>query len=81
MHKKLTTTTDERNHVGRLKAVGPRKISRIVDNPSQPPVTRIDLDSAYAEMARDRKREENALEWAENLFKDLNCETSRDLVG
>jgi hypothetical protein len=33
------------------------------------------LESAYAEMARDKKREKEALDWAEATFKDVAHET------
>ena len=32
------------------------------------------LESAYAEMARDEEREKEALEWAEATFKDIDTE-------
>ena len=34
------------------------------------------LESAYAEMAKDTKREEEAMEWAETIFKDVARETA-----
>ena len=36
---------------------------------------RPDLEAAYAEMAKDRKREKEAIAWAEITFKDVANET------
>ena len=33
------------------------------------------LESAYTEMAQDKQREEEALEWAEVTLKDIGLET------
>ena len=41
----------------------------------RPQVVRPNYESAYAEMAKDKKREKEALEWAEMTFKDLDHET------
>lgn len=70
MHKKLTITVDEEVYEGLYKVIGPRKISRFVENLVRPHVVRPDLESGYAEMARDEKREEEAMVWAENTFRD-----------
>jgi hypothetical protein len=35
---------------------------------------RPDYESAYAEMAKDKERESEALEWAEITFKDMDHE-------
>jgi hypothetical protein len=37
---------------------------------------RPNLDSAYAEMAKDKRREKEALDWAEITFKDVDHETA-----
>jgi hypothetical protein len=39
-------------------------------------VIRPNLESAYAEMAKDKKREKEAIEWAEVTFKDVAHETA-----
>lgn len=75
MQKKLTITIDEEVYEGLRKTIGPRKISNFIQELVRPHVVRPDLDSAYAEMARDEKREEEAMEWAEITFKDLAHET------
>lgn len=76
MQKKLTITVDEDVYEGLYKTVGPRKISKFVQELVRPHVMRPDLESAYAEMAKDKKREKQATEWAEVTFKDVTDETA-----
>ena len=76
MQKKLTITVDEEVYEGLYKTVGPRKISKFVQELVKPHVVRPNLESAYAEMAKDKKREKQATEWAEATFKDINDETA-----
>jgi predicted CopG family antitoxin len=71
MQKKLTITVDEEVYEGLRKTIGPRKISKFIQELVRPYVVRPDLESAYAEMAKDKRREEEALEWAETTFKDV----------
>ncbi|OHB62108.1 MAG: addiction module antitoxin [Planctomycetes bacterium RBG_13_60_9] len=71
MHKKLTITVDEDVYRGLHKVIGPRKISKFVTDLVRPHVVRPDLESAYAQMAKDKRREKEALEWAEATFKDM----------
>ena len=71
MQKKLTITVDEEVYEGLHKTIGPRKISKFVEGLVRPYVVRPDLESAYAQMARDKKREKEAIEWAEMTFKDI----------
>ncbi len=75
MQKKLTVTVSEEVYEGLRKNVGPRKISRFIEELVRPHVIRPNLESAYAAMARDENREREALAWAENTFKDIACET------
>jgi hypothetical protein len=74
MQKKLTITVDEEVYVGLYKIIGPRKISRFVQEIVRPHVVRPNYESAYAKMAKDKKRENEALEWAEITFKDMDHE-------
>jgi len=71
MQKKLTITVDEEVYEGLHERIGRRKISKFVQELVWPYVVRPNLESAYAEMAKDRKREKAATEWAEITFKDL----------
>jgi hypothetical protein len=75
MRKKLTVTIDEEVYKGLHKNIGPRKISKFVEELVRPYVIHPNLESEYAEMAKDKKREKEALEWAEITFKDLDDET------
>ncbi len=75
MQKKLTVTIDEEVYKGLHKTIGPRKISKFIEDLVRPHVIHPNLESAYAAMARDKKREEEALEWAEITFKDVAHET------
>ena len=74
MQKKLTITVDEEVYEGLHKTIGPRKISKFVEDLVRPHVIHPNLESAYADMARDTKREKEALEWAEATFKDTTHE-------
>jgi predicted CopG family antitoxin len=71
MQKKLTITVDEEVYAGLHKIIGPRKISKFIEKLVRPHVVRSNLESAYNQMAKDKKREEKALEWAEATFKDI----------
>jgi len=75
MQKKLTITIDEEVYEGLRKNIGPRKISKFIEELVRPYVIHPDLESAYAEMAKDEKREKEAVEWVEAAFKDLAHET------
>ena len=76
MQKKLTVTVDEEVYKGLHKNIGARKISKFIEELVRPHVLRPNLESAYAEMSRDKSREEKALEWAEVTFKDAGHETA-----
>jgi predicted CopG family antitoxin len=74
MQKKLTITVDEEVYAGLHQVIGPRKISRFIQEIVRPYVVHPDYESAYAEMAKDEARENEALEWAEITFKDMDHE-------
>ncbi|MDP2930039.1 MAG: addiction module antitoxin [bacterium] len=74
MQKKLTITIDEEVYEGLHKTIGHRKISKFIEDLARPHVVRPDLESAYAEMAKDKRREREAMEWAEVTFKDVDDE-------
>jgi len=76
MQKKLTVTVDQEVYEGLHKTIGPRKISKFIEELVRPHVIHPNLEAAYAEMSRDRKREKEALEWAELNFKDANDEAA-----
>jgi predicted CopG family antitoxin len=71
MQKKLTITIDEEVYEGLYNTIGARKISKFVEELVRPHVVRPNLESAYSQMSKDKKREADALEWAETTFKDI----------
>ena len=75
MQKKLTITVDEEIYEGLHRRIGPRKISKFLQDLVRPYVIGPNLESAYAEMAKDKKRENDAIEWAEATFRDIAHET------
>jgi predicted CopG family antitoxin len=74
MQKKLTVTIDEEVYEGLREVIGPRKISRFIEDLVRPHVTKKDIYAAYKEMAADEVRESEALEWVEGTFGDVNYE-------
>ena len=70
MQKKLTITIDEEVYRGLHALVGPRRMSRFIEDLIRPHVAASSLDAAYAEMGRDERREAEALEWAEATLGD-----------
>jgi len=70
MQKKLTITIDEEIYFGLHDVIGPRKISRFIQDLVRPHVVKHELESAYAAMAKDAGREKEALEWTEATFGD-----------
>jgi hypothetical protein len=46
----------------------------------RPHVVRPNLDSAYAEMSRDYKREKDPLEWAEITFKNVEMTWLKEML-
>ncbi len=75
MQKKLTITIDEEVYHGLYETVGPRRISRFIEELVRPYVVNTDLDAAYADMAADEEREAEAYEWTETLIGDVGDET------
>jgi hypothetical protein len=74
MQKKLTVTIDEEVYDGLRAVIGPRKISRFIEELVRPHVVKKNMYAAYKEMAADQVRESEALEWAEGTFGDVNHE-------
>ena len=74
MQKKLTVTIDAEVYEGLRKVIGPRKISRFIEDLVRPHVIKKDMYAAYKEMAADQVRESEALEWAEATCGDVNDE-------
>ena len=75
MQKKLTITVSKEVYDGLYAKVGPRAISRFIDNLARPHVVDQERDEAYKGMAEDEQRELSADEWTENLISDIADET------
>lgn len=71
MRKKLTLSIDKRVYAGLHEVIGPRKISKFIEDLVRPHVIRDDLEAAYAAMAKDKDREKEALGWAEASCSSL----------
>jgi len=71
MQKKLTITINEEVYLGLHKVIGPRKISKFVEELVRPHVIKHELESAYKKMANDKVREKEALEWSEAVLGDI----------
>lgn len=76
MQKKLTLTIDEDVYNGLRTVIGPRKISQFVEDLVRPHVVKRELYDGYRDMAADRVRETEALEWAESTCGDVSHEES-----
>ncbi len=74
MQRKLTVTINEEVYDGLRTIIGPRKISRFIEELVRPHVIKKDMYAAYKEMSTDSVRESEAIDWAEGVFGDLNDE-------
>ena len=70
MLRKLTITVDEDVYLGLRNRIGPRKISRFLNDLAKPLVTDDALLGGYRAMAMDGLREAEAQEWVESLIGD-----------
>lgn len=75
MQKKLTITLEEEIYEGLHQVIGPRRISRFIEDLVRPYVLHPDLEAGYQAMAEDEAREAEALEWAEALVGEVADET------
>lgn len=69
--KKLTISIDADVYDGLRSRIGPRRISRFLNDLARPHVTGQGLELAYADMAADEAREAEAAEWSEALIGDV----------
>lgn len=65
MQKELTINVDERGYDELQRIGGPEDIGQFIESLLLPQLGDVDLDSAYPQMAADKTREAEALEWAE----------------
>lgn len=69
--RKLTITVEDEVYSGLHRRIGPRRISKFLNDLARPHVIEEDLDKAYREMAADEEREHEALEWSEGTVSDV----------
>lgn len=70
MKKKLTIAIDAKIHNELHKVIGRENISRFIEDMIRPHVFNRDLEMGYAQMARDKAREAEALAWSEGTLGD-----------
>ncbi len=75
MQKKLTITIDEQVYEALYAVVGPRRISRFIEDLVRPHVLYQEIEDGYRLMAADEEREAEALEWSEAAIGDVSNET------
>lgn len=75
MQKKLTITIDEFVYDGLYQKLGKGRISQFIESLVRPHVLPDKLDQAYSEMASDKEREKDALEWSEAFVGDADNES------
>jgi hypothetical protein len=74
MRKRLIISLDAETYERLCRAVGPRKISRFIEDLIRPHVVPTDLSAAYAEMALEEARETEAEIWSDALIRDVASE-------
>ena len=77
MQKKLTITVDADVYDGLRAVIGPRRISRFLNDLARPHVIASELEAGYAAMAADEAREQEAEAWSEALISDIAAEPRR----
>jgi hypothetical protein len=77
MQKKLTITVDAEVYNGLHSVIGPRRISRFLNDLARPYVVGQDLSAGYAAMAADEAREAESATWSEALLSDVADEPKR----
>jgi len=70
----MTITLDEDVYAGLYRTVGRRKISQFIEDLIRPHVADTSLDEGYRQMACDKTREAEALEWCNALAGDMRHE-------
>lgn len=71
MSKKLTITVEDTIYEQLYRKIGARKIGKFLQELARPYLEDDQLDKAYAEMAQDTDREQEAATWSDNLLFDI----------
>lgn len=74
MHKKLTITLSAEVYEGLHKTIGRGNISQFIESLVRPHVLDPDLEAGYKAMAEDEEHEQEAMEWVEGTFGDIDDE-------
>jgi hypothetical protein len=80
MQKELTINVDERVYDELQRIGGPKDISQFIESLILPQLRGLELESDYEQMAEDKTREAEALEWAEATIGDADA-TRWGVVG
>lgn len=70
MNRRLTITISKAVYEGLHRRIGRRRISQFIEKLKRPHVGPLDLEASYREMAADRAREPEALDWSEGVIAD-----------
>jgi hypothetical protein len=71
MAKKLTITVEDEVYDGLRRVIGPRRISRFLNDLARPHVLPQNLVAGYRAMAADQDYEREAQEWLEGVAGDV----------
>ena len=74
MTKQLNITLDEEVYRRLQMLVGEEQISSYIERLVRPHVLPTEVEEGYRAMAADTAREEQAMEWSENLIGDVSHE-------
>jgi hypothetical protein len=77
MAKKRTITVDSEVYDGLHTIIGPRRISRFLNDLARTQIVGQDLSAGYSDMAADEAREAEAEGWSEGLLGDVTNEPNR----
>jgi len=74
MQKELTINIDEKIYYGLCRIIDKSKINQFIEDLLKSQILKMDMYAAYRQMARDKERESEALEWAEATIGDSSNE-------
>jgi predicted CopG family antitoxin len=72
MQKKLTISIDERVYKALYRKIGSRRISQFIEGLIRPQLLQKEIEQGYRLMSQDSKREQEALDWTEEMIGDIH---------
>ena len=69
--QKLTISVDDDVYTGLQRVIGPRKISKFLNDLARARVVESSLDASYAALAADEGEQAEAQEWSEAMIGDV----------